>query len=323
MGFTERYAELEAKFRQQVVDDWQHGIGSLYWPVIPPKGPVDYVLISMEPSDRQKHGEPTVNDQKSVPPYNQAAGTENYLFNHCVREYLCQGNETYHLTDLAKGALSVKRAKINAEAKYERWYPLLEKELQLVWKPGKTRIIAVGRTPQSFLRDKRLCERLDRVLHYNPQGVGWAKRKSRQWEDEFEDFDRGIRGEEFEESVRALLKDVESPERIDEIVNVGGGGSRCKLTPGRRWLMFYYKNRFNEIRESRDSILWLNKSRFYDNPFQPPNAPPKLLAWYEKRDEAIRIWRETGDDSMAIEIGLFPSPEEEAQLEREELGGLS
>ena len=58
-------------------------------------------------------------------------------------------------------------------------------------------------------------------------------------------------------------------------------------------------------------------SRFTDNPFQPPNASPELLEWYRKRDEAIRIWRETGDDSMAIEIGLFPSPEEEAQLNRE------
>ena len=56
-------------------------------------------------------------------------------------------------------------------------------------------------------------------------------------------------------------------------------------------------------------------SRFTDNPFQPPNASPELLEWYDKRDEAIRIWRETGDESMAIEIGLFPSPEEEAQLD--------
>lgn len=64
------------------------------------------------------------------------------------------------------------------------------------------------------------------------------------------------------------------------------------------------------------------RSRFSDNPSQPLNASPELLAWYEKRDEAIRIWRDTGDDSMAIEIGLFPSPEEEAELaEQGEDGG--
>ena len=57
-------------------------------------------------------------------------------------------------------------------------------------------------------------------------------------------------------------------------------------------------------------------SRWTDNPFTPPNASPELLEWYDKRDEAIRIWRETGDDTMAIEIGLFPSKEEEEELEK-------
>ena len=56
---------------------------------------------------------------------------------------------------------------------------------------------------------------------------------------------------------------------------------------------------------------WQSKRRFWDNPFQPANPSPELLEWYAKRDEAIRIWRETGDDTMAIEIGLFPSREEE------------
>ena len=58
-------------------------------------------------------------------------------------------------------------------------------------------------------------------------------------------------------------------------------------------------------------------SRWTDSPFQPTNASPELLEWYEKRDEAIQIWRETGDETMAIEIGLFPTPEEEAEVERE------
>ncbi len=57
-------------------------------------------------------------------------------------------------------------------------------------------------------------------------------------------------------------------------------------------------------------------ARWTDNPFQPSNASPELLEWYAKRDEAVRIWRETGDDTMAIEIGLFPSKEEEEELEQ-------
>lgn len=65
----------------------------------------------------------------------------------------------------------------------------------------------------------------------------------------------------------------------------------------------------------------MRNSRWTDNPFTPPDASPELLEWYDKRDEAIRIWRKTGDDTMAIEIGLFPSKEELEEMEAsEELG---
>ena len=32
-------------------------------------------------------------------------------------------------------------------------------------------------------------------------------------------------------------------------------------------------------------------SRWTDNPFTPSDASPELLEWYDKRDEAIRVWR--------------------------------
>lgn len=52
-------------------------------------------------------------------------------------------------------------------------------------------------------------------------------------------------------------------------------------------------------------------ARFSDNPFQPVNPSPEQLDWYAKRDEALRLYRESGDASLAIEIGLFPSHEGE------------
>ncbi len=58
-------------------------------------------------------------------------------------------------------------------------------------------------------------------------------------------------------------------------------------------------------------------SRWTDNPFRDPNATPEQLEWLRKRDEALRIYRETGDETMAIEIGLFPAPEEEARAPNE------
>lgn len=253
MGFDERYVELEAKFRQRVKDDWQHGVRSLYWPVIPPKGPVDYVLIGMEPSTGRKITEPTPNYSMPVPHYNQAVATENFLLNHCVRNYLCRGDETYHLTDLSKGAMAVKDARGRPWKRWEMWYQLLEEELRLLWKPGKTRIIAVGRKVESFLGSKGLCKRVEYVLHFNKNGVAQAAKRSQRWADGFEEFTRNLRCEDFDTSVRAVLSRVAASDYIEGMV-----ASRRRLTPGRRWLMFYYKNRFEEIRESRDSILLLS-----------------------------------------------------------------
>ncbi len=59
-------------------------------------------------------------------------------------------------------------------------------------------------------------------------------------------------------------------------------------------------------------------SRFSDNPYQPANPTPEQLECYAKRDEALRIHRESGDDTLAIEIGLCPSPEGKAQIVEEE-----
>ena len=52
-------------------------------------------------------------------------------------------------------------------------------------------------------------------------------------------------------------------------------------------------------------------SRWTDNPFRDPKATPEQLEWIEKRNKATRIFQETGDDTMAIEIGLFPPHDSE------------
>ena len=55
----------------------------------------------------------------------------------------------------------------------------------------------------------------------------------------------------------------------------------------------------------------MTHSRWTDNPFRRPDITPEQLEWIEKRNEATRIFRETGDDTMAIEIGLFPPHDNE------------
>ena len=46
-------------------------------------------------------------------------------------------------------------------------------------------------------------------------------------------------------------------------------------------------------------------SRFTDNPFRLPGLTNEQLEWLEKRNRAVRIYHETGDSTLAEEIGLF------------------
>ena len=45
--------------------------------------------------------------------------------------------------------------------------------------------------------------------------------------------------------------------------------------------------------------------RFTDYPFREPGLTPDQLDWREKRNRAIKLFRDTGDASLAEEMGLF------------------
>ena len=57
-------------------------------------------------------------------------------------------------------------------------------------------------------------------------------------------------------------------------------------------------------------------SRFSEPFTRPPNLSEEQNAKIDQQNEAIRIYRETGDEQPAIDAGLFPSQEEEDQLEK-------
>ena len=50
MTFEEAYSALEDDFRQRVEEDKQSGVKCIFLPNVEPIGPVDYVLVGMEPS---------------------------------------------------------------------------------------------------------------------------------------------------------------------------------------------------------------------------------------------------------------------------------
>ncbi len=250
MTFRETYTKLECDFRDQVErDNKELGIASSYVPNFLPPGPVDYVLIAMEPST----GVPG-KKIKSLPkiPRNFSWSVEDFILHYCVKKYLCQDGETYHLTDLAKGGMTIASAKKEPEEKYKRWYPLLKDELRLLNKPGRTRLIAVGNVVADFLEDKGLCERVEKILHYTRTAASHRNKAIQPWGEHYDDFSRTVNKDAFERSIREVLNDADMGEYISYRPE---GGKLYELTESRKKLMFCYKNRFGELRNTSHIIL--------------------------------------------------------------------
>lgn len=246
MTFGDDYKALEREFKRQVEkDNKELGIKSLFLPNIRPEGPVDFVLIAQEPSLGGGGLKKAVENIKQGD-RNFSGSFEDFILHFCIREYLCQGGKGYHLTDLAKGAMAVKVAESQRQDRYDRWYPLLEKELRLVAKPG-ARIISIGRKVEFFLKKKKLARHVGEIPHY-------ALTANKHW-------GKSIKGRE--EAYRKFCAEVEREyiERVaEEVLTEGGVGAGLKeeklkrlrrgsgLTESRKKLMFDYKVAFEGMR---------------------------------------------------------------------------
>jgi hypothetical protein len=135
--------------------------------------PVDFVLIGMEPSIGGEGASILDVARKKIKRgfKNFASSTEDFILHFCIKEYLCAGWGTYYLTDLSKGAMSVRAAKSEREKRYEKWHPLLLDELELVAGQKATPIIAIGNevgvsSPRKS--DPNSRERICTILHKRP-----------------------------------------------------------------------------------------------------------------------------------------------------------
>ena len=173
--FEQAYANLEEEFRHRVVmDEERWGVESVYLPTVVPSGPVDFVLVAMEPSMGTQSKE-EVQGRIDAGARNFCNSTEDFILHFCARNYLCQIGETYHVTDLAKGAMPTKAKAAGNAGKYEDWYPLFEKELGLIAKPN-ARIISIGKAVGQFLSEKGLRGHAGTILHYSPQAIRHRRR---------------------------------------------------------------------------------------------------------------------------------------------------
>ena len=250
MSFHEKWAALENNFQQRVqADNEELGIQSSYVHNFVPGGPVDYILIAMEPST----GVPVAGAQQSAPTYqidrNFTWSVEDFVLHYCIRQYLCEDGEAYHLTDLAKGGMTTKLAEQQRQRRYKNWYPLLRKELQLLNKPGQTRIIAVGKVVQDFLKDRDLSAKSERVLHYTRTAARYRPKEVPQ------SFIESVNEHAFKESIKQVLCEA----GMDSYIGRRPENGKCiQLTESRKKLMFHYKNRFTELRRASNIVLRLD-----------------------------------------------------------------
>ncbi len=167
MTFEERYRALELKFKDRIQIDNQtllkdYPEKSYYLPNVEPKGPVDFVLVAMEPSGTGQA------DGPSNVPRNFMASYEDFLMQFCLRKYLCRAGQSCHVTDVAKGGMPTAQAKETRKERWAVWYPLLEEELRLV-SMRDAKIIALGRTVERFLINKKTPGLFGSIPHFSTQ----------------------------------------------------------------------------------------------------------------------------------------------------------
>jgi hypothetical protein len=255
MTFEEAYSALEDDFRQRVEEDKQSGVKCIFLPNVEPIGPVDYVLVGMEPSlgrwARGKGKSRLEDAQKRID-----QGFRNFcgvwILHNPVRTYLCQDGESYYVTDLAKGAMLTNEKSAGSEKKYDEWYPLLEKELGLVAKPD-AKIISIGNMVGQFLSKKGLYGHVGTIPHY-------SGRAARYWGKEIEGTKRKSEYKQFAARIQAISGCSCSPNRGCE-----RDAEPVKATPTepQRRLLFDYKVRFERIRD-QDKSGWRHWQREWE-----------------------------------------------------------
>ena len=239
MSFSEQYAALEGKFKEQVEkDNKDFGIDSCFLANVAPKAPVDYVLVAMEPS------RPANIDSIK----NFAVSVEDFILHFCASEYLCKGESTYHTTDLSKGAMRVTDASSSPALRYERykrWYPLLCEEIELVARPNAP-IIPVGYMVRDFLCVQKMPRLEKEILHYSQSAVSHRPKMKRCYPDRYAKFKDTVDMSHIEATVKRVMEGAElgpgEPEKTLKRLQRGK-----KLTKSRKQLMFTYKCQFEKI----------------------------------------------------------------------------
>ena len=225
---------LEARMRDLAETD-----GDIYLPNPEPSGPVEYVLICMEPSRGSwARTEEEARSRIEAGFRNFLSSIEDFILHFCIRQYLCKPAEGYHITDLSKGAMLVKQAGVARAQRYDRWYALLEEELNLVATPT-TRIFAVGKSVADHLERRAFDRPFAGLIHYSGRAAGARNAGISGHLDRFEAFRSTVSLERILATAEEVLTASAAPTELrDETL---ARLARSQLSTSRKKLIFNYK----------------------------------------------------------------------------------
>jgi hypothetical protein len=212
--------------------------GDVFLPNPEPSGPVEYIFVCMEPSlGRWARSTDEAKAKVEAGFRNFVSSFEDFILHFCIRQYLCEPTQRYHITDLSKGAMLVEHASIERSLRYDRWYELLVEEVNLVAKPGAG-IFAVGNPVAQYLTGRQYPRPITRVIHYSGQAGRARAAAIAGHEDDFEKFRNSVplklllatAEDVLNKSVPAYLRD-ETLARL----------AASELSLSRERLIFYYK----------------------------------------------------------------------------------
>jgi hypothetical protein len=218
--------------------------GDVYLPNFTPSGPVDAVLIGMEPSLGWWGVTPAEANQKVAAGFrNFMWSPEDFILHYAARRVLRARGGTYHVTDISKGAMTVPEAHIDRRARYARWAALLDKELQLVAKP-RAHIVAIGREVRSFL-ERRGIGGVTSIMHYSGQAGAARNMAVAQRQSAFCAFSETWSPQDILDVAAAIMTEHSVPAAISQetIARL----RKANWSESRKKLAFIYSRAFEQL----------------------------------------------------------------------------
>jgi hypothetical protein len=239
-GFHAAYRALEERMKALAEAE-----GDVFLPNPEPEGPVQYVLICMEPSlGWWARSADQARARVEAGFRNFLFSIEDFILHYCARRYLCGPGERYYITDFSKGAMLVARAGLARVQRYDKWYALLQEEIDLVAVPNAG-IVAVGKVVSDHLKRCGFRRPFTRVIHYSSQAGPARSTGIVGREDSFQAFRSSVSLEDLVTTADDVLIGACIPPEIrDQALS---RLARSQLTTSRQQLIFNYKIVFQSM----------------------------------------------------------------------------